>query len=83
MRRYLKFVMENTEPIRISNDETSERGKVDTLKYIPGSSIRGLVVNSLIAGNADFEGYKTQLFSGHIQFLNAYLTVDGRRPFLL
>ena len=38
MSRYIRFVIENVAPVRIANDETSQHGQTDTLKYIPGSN---------------------------------------------
>lgn len=49
MSRFIRFVIENCGPVRIANDETSQHGQTDTLKYIPGSTLRGLVVNSLLS----------------------------------
>ena len=49
MSRYIRFVIENVAPVRIANDETSQLGQTDTLKYIRGSTLRGLVVNSLLS----------------------------------
>lgn len=78
MSRYLRFVLENCAPVRIANDETSQHGQTDTLKYIPGSTLRGLVINSLISQGEKFEKYKRQIFSSQVQFMNAYLMVNGK-----
>lgn len=45
--KYLKLSITNKSPIRIVNDDTSQHGQIDTLHHIPGSTIRGLVANSL------------------------------------
>ena len=63
------------EPLRIADDSTSQSGQTNTLRYIPGSSIRGLVINQL-ALQPDFERKKQILFSNQVRFLNAYPMID-------
>ena len=53
--RYIRFVVENREPLRIGDDETSQHGQTDTLHYIPGSAVRGMVVQALVQNPAAFE----------------------------
>lgn len=77
MSKYLKYIIKNTAPVRIANDETSQHGQTDTLRYFPGSTIRGYIITSL-SQNADFESYKQDLFSGKIQFLNAYPYINDK-----
>jgi hypothetical protein len=77
MSKYLKYTIKNIAPIRISNDDTSQHGQTDTLKFFRGSTIRGYVITQL-SKNPDFELYKGELFSGKIRFLNAYPCVNGR-----
>ena len=43
--RYLDLEIQNVGPLRIANDDTSQQGQTDTLYYIPGSTIRGLVIH--------------------------------------
>ena len=76
--RYIRFVVENREPLRIGDDETSQHGQTDTLHYIPGSAVRGMVVQALVQNPAAFEEDKKTLFSNRVHFLNAYPMVDGR-----
>jgi hypothetical protein len=77
MSKYLKYTIKNTAPIRISDDDTSQHGQTDTLKFFRGSTIRGYVITQL-SKNPDFESYKGELFSGKIRFLNAYPCVNGK-----
>lgn len=77
MSRYLKYMIKNVEPLRIADDNTSQHGQTDTLRYLPGSTVRGLVINEL-AGKSGFEAYKKPLFSGEICFLNAYPGNEGQ-----
>lgn len=77
MSKYLKYTIKNTAPIRIADDETSQRGQTDTLRYFPGSTIRGYVMTQL-ANNNQLEDNKQILFSGKVSFLNAYPSIDGR-----
>ena len=80
MSEYLKIVFQNQEPVRIADDSTSQSGQTVTLRYIPGTALRGVVINAL-AHDADFETIKKSLFSTKIRFLNAYLT-DGERELI-
>lgn len=77
MTRYLRYVIENKEPLRIGDDSTSQQGQTSTLRHIPGSAIRGFVVNAL-AGKPGFEVVKGCLFSNGTRFLNAYLIFGER-----
>lgn len=78
MSRYLKIDLKNLDPLRIADDRTSQHGQTDTLRYIPGSALRGYVMSELAKRAADFETWKPAFFNGKIRFLNAYLTVDGK-----
>lgn len=71
MAEYLRYVIRTIEPIRIADDNTSQSGQTNTLRYIPGTTIRGLVINTL-AKDKDFEEIKELLFSHDIAYLNAY-----------
>lgn len=75
MREYLKIVFQNVEPVRISDDSTSQSGQTVTLRYIPGTVLRGVVVNAL-SQEDDFEAMKKCLLSPKIRYLNTYPT-DG------
>ncbi len=77
MSRYLKYIIKNVEPLRIADDNTSQHGQTDTLRYLPGSSVRGFIINGL-AGKPDFEVCKKTLFSGEVCFLNAYPGSKGQ-----
>mgnify|MGYP003302951981 CR=1 FL=1 len=78
MAEYLRYVIKTVEPIRISDDSISQSGQTDTLRYIPGTSIRGLVINAL-AKEEDFEDIKENLFSKDINYLNAYPIVEKKK----
>lgn len=69
--------LKNLEPIRVANDDTSQHGQTDTLRYIPGSAVRGLVMHALNQDPEYFEKNKKLLFSDHIQFMNALPTNAG------
>ena len=80
MAEYLRYVLKNIEPLRIADDSTSQNGQTVTLRYIPGTTIRGLVVNTL-AKRADFEQIKKNLFTEKVRFLNAYITAGDKELF--
>lgn len=80
MSEYLRILFQNLEPVRIADDSTSQSGQTVTLRYIPGTAIRGVVVNAL-AREADFDGIKHSLLSAKVRYLNAYPT-DGETELL-
>lgn len=73
MSRYIRYQIINKEPIRIADDSVSQLGQVATLRHIPGSTMKGFVVNSLVRNLTEEE--LALLFSGKVRFLNAYVTV--------
>lgn len=85
MSEYLKIKFKNLEPVRVADDSTSQSGQTVTLRYIPGTALRGVVVNELAqrasACKENFESIKKSLLSTKVRFLNAYLT-DGDRELL-
>lgn len=82
MTRYYRYRIHNIEPLRIADDSHSQGGQVLSLRYIPGSSIRGYVVNRL-AKEAAFESYKKILLSSSVRFQNAYLSsADGKVSYI-
>ncbi len=76
MAEYLRYVLKNTEALRVADGETSQSGQTSAVRYIPGTAVKGLVVNSL-AKDADFEEIKQILFSESFTYLNAYPIVKG------
>lgn len=77
MTEYIKYLIRNKEPLRIADDSTSQNGQTTTLRYIPGTTVRGWIVNQL-SGREDFEQIKKELFSDKVRYLNAYLNKDGK-----
>ena len=71
MSKYFRYEIKNIEPLRIADDSSSQMGQTRTLRYIPGTTIRGLVINTLARENK-LEEVKRALFSDRIRFLNAY-----------
>lgn len=80
MAVYLKYVLKNLEPIRIADDSTSQSGQTMSLRYIPGSTVKGIIVNQFVK-EEDFEQIKKKLFSEEVKYLNAYpsVTEDAKR----
>ena len=75
MSKYIRYELKNVQPIRITDDSASQSGQGATLKYIPGTAIRGYVVNHL-KDEDDFEAIKDKLFSDDVRFLNAYYIAE-------
>ena len=72
--KYIQYKLKNVEPLRIADDSTSQSGQTVTLRYIPGTTVRGYVVNQLAASLGDgFEQYKKALISEKVTYMNAYL----------
>lgn len=82
--KYIKYKIKNVEPLRIADDSSSQSGQSVTLRYIPGTTIRGYVVNSLanLLGD-EFEHYKKALISDSCQvtYMNAYLYENEKELF--
>lgn len=78
--QYLKIEFTNIEPIRIADDSTSRSGQTASLKYIPGSTMRGMVITRL-SSESDFSEIKRDLFSEKVRFLNAYM-VNGKEELI-
>lgn len=77
MSKYLRYVIKNIEPLRIADSSVSQTGQTMTLHYIPGTTVRGLIINSL-SEDVDFGHMKKKLFSNQIRYLNAYPSMGGR-----
>ena len=71
MSKYLRYVIKNTDALRIANNASSQSGQTDTLRYIPGSTIRGYVISEFLKKGI-FEANKDSLLRSGIRFLNAY-----------
>lgn len=76
MSKYLRYIIENVSPLRISDNSTSQSGQTISLKHIPGTTIRGYVINKLSERDTFESLEKKILFSNKVRFLNAYLTAD-------
>ena len=74
---YIKYIIRNKEPLRIADDSTSQSGQTVTLRYIPGTTMRGYIINKM-AASSDFEQLKEELFSEQVKYLNAYLCVKEK-----
>lgn len=72
--KYFRYKIKNIEPLRIADDSTSQSGQINSLRYIPGTTIRGWIVNSILQSDGNiFEQYKKVLLSEKVRFMNAYL----------
>lgn len=71
--KFLKYCFMNMEPLRIADDSTSQSGQTMCCRYIPGTTMRGFIINKLACSDhAEFEDYKSILFSNQVSFMNAY-----------
>ena len=78
MSRNFKIHLKDLDPLRIADDKTSQHGQTGTLRYIPGSALRGYVMSALAQDEEHFASWKKAFFNGQIRFLNAYLAADGK-----
>ena len=76
---YIRYLLKNVSKIRITDDSSSQNEQSETLSYIPGSTVRGVVINRL-ALTPQFDKLKTGLFSDQVRYLNAYpvIHIDDR-----
>ena len=77
MSKYIRYEIKNIEPLRITNNTMSQSGQMETLRYIPGSTIRGYVVSDFLKKDL-FQKYKRALLTSEVRFLNAYPYRNGR-----
>ena len=84
MGRYLCYKLKTIEPVRIADDSSSQMGQAKTLQYIPGSTMRGMIVRRM-SQDIVFEKIKPALFSPETKYLNAYpcVSVGGKDSMLL
>ena len=73
MFKYIKYKLHSDQKIRISDDSMSKQGQTMSLYYIPGSSIRGIMISNIAGDKVKFESLKQSLFSDDICFSNLYL----------
>ena len=74
MSVFIRYRLETLEPLRIADLSRSQSGQALTLNYIPGSAVRGCLINAL-AREGLLEPVKKDLFSASVRFGNAYLAV--------
>lgn len=77
MSKYLKYVIRNISPIRVADDSSSQMGQTSTMHYIPGSAIRGYVINSL-AQKEYFESIRREVLGSTVRYMNAYPAIPGK-----
>lgn len=46
-KRYIAYEIQNKQPLLITNLDTSKPGEITTLQYLPGSTLRGMVISNL------------------------------------
>ena len=74
---YIRYILKNIEPLRITDNSTSQSGQMDTLTYIPGMTIRGAVISALAkklekSDSTEWKQLRRELFSDQVSYLNAY-----------
>lgn len=69
--KYLSYQLFLEEPLRVVELAASKEGEWDTLSYIPGSTIRGAILNKLSDAMQNPEK-KRMILSEKCMFLNAY-----------
>lgn len=77
----LTFAIELLEPLLIAKPVTGDENSAATLDFIPGSVVRGALVQAFTKGkrgNLNDERFR-KLFFGTARFLNAYPAISGVR----
>ena len=75
MMKYIKYSLLLKEPLRVADDSSAKQGQTMTRRYIPGSTMRGFMINRLSSA-AFFPSIKRELFSDFVRFHNAYLSIE-------
>lgn len=71
--KYIHYRIRNEAPVIITHLSKSGDNNYETRDYIPGSAIRGMVIESIISDDSEyFEHNKIKLLSDDIRFLNAF-----------
>lgn len=68
------------QPVKITDITAGKEGEMETLSYIPGSTMRGAVLSAM-KDVLDVPEKKRVLLSEQIQFLNAYPVCGGEQMF--
>ncbi|MBE6853766.1 MAG: hypothetical protein E7505_09915 [Ruminococcus sp.] len=83
--KFLRIDFTNTEPLRISDIGMSKDNETATINFVPGSSLRGAIVNNLASelknDTARFERVKKELLSSGTAFYNSYLRAGDRQMY--
>lgn len=77
-----KYIIQNLEPVRIADNSSSQMGQTSSLRYIPGTAVRGAVVCALLQkeGTEGFEKVRQSLLSCAVRFSNAYPCIPCPKP---
>lgn len=78
-KRYIAYEIENIQPILIANLDISKSGEIETLQYLPGSTLRGMVIANLKKKMED-EAAKQKILTKAI-FYNGY-PMEGEQELL-
>ena len=72
---YIHYVIANVEPLIITDLHRSSNNNYETKNYIPGSTVRGVVIGQLVKNAPEyFNDNKERLLSDGVRFLDAYPT---------
>ena len=52
-KRYIAYEIKNIQPVLVANLDISKSGEIATLQYLPGSTLRGMVIANLKEQMAD------------------------------
>lgn len=85
---YIRYILKNVEPLRITNGDTSQNNQIDTLTYISGMTIRGAVIQAMAEKlekkleRTEWESIRRELFSNRVSYLNAYPIVKKGKKWI-
>ncbi len=69
-KRYITYEVQNIQPVLVANLDISKSGEIATLQYLPGSTLRGMVIANLKEQMADEQ--KKQKILTKATFYNGY-----------
>ena len=77
--KYIRITFQNLEPLRIADDSEKQSGQMGTLSYIPGSTMRGIMIRELIHTEPGIPQQEIDdILSDNYCFLNFYVTENGK-----
>ncbi len=70
----IEYRFKNIQPVIIKDENIEGKNQIDTIRYIPGSSVRGFAISRM--DKSFFDANKKEILSDKVRFLNAYPIIN-------